>query len=189
MPVRNNFNKRWSKKSLLAIQKHLKKKEQKKKQKNKRIKNESLHIIPEEILPNAKGVYAGRRKDIQDDKNKPRHPEGLYLRSRWEANYGRYLMFLSSKGDIARWEYEPDTFWFENIKRGVRSYLPDFKVWDKAGEEPYYVEVKGQMDSRSATKLKRMAKYYPEIRIDVCDRDTYWEIKRKLSGIIPHWET
>src|SRR5687768_3513242 len=83
-----------------------------------------------------------------------------YFRSRWEANYARYLEWLKTNGEIVSWTHEPKTFWFEKIKRGTRSYLPDFCVIEKNGKEVYY-EVKGYMDSKSKTKIKRMAKYYP----------------------------
>lgn len=120
----------------------------------------------------------GKRKDL----------ENIYFRSSWEANYARYLNYLKSKKLIFKWEFEPDTFWFENIKRGIRSYLPDFKIWDTAYSEPYYVEVKGWMDSKSKTKIKRMKKYYPYIRLDVVEKKQYLEIKNKLSRLIPFWE-
>jgi hypothetical protein len=83
-----------------------------------------------------------------------------YYRSMWEANYARYLEYLKRHHLIMDWEYEPVTFWFESIKRGVRSYKPDFRVTDSDGAVVYH-EVKGFMDTKSATKLKRMSKYYP----------------------------
>ena len=46
-----------------------------------------------------------------------------YYRSRWEANYARYLEWLKQRGEISDWKHEPETFWFEPIKRG-RSQLP-----------------------------------------------------------------
>ena len=61
------------------------------------------------------------------------------------------------QGEILKWEYEPETFWFEKIKRGVRTYTPDFKVTEKDGSIIFH-EVKGYMDARSKTKLKRMKK-------------------------------
>ena len=111
---------------------------------------------------------------------------GLYVRSRWEANYARYLNWLKAKGQIAAWEYEPDTFWFEAIKRGTRSYTPDFKVTENDGRVVYH-EVKGWMDAKSATKLKRMAKYYPEVRVIVIDQAAYQAIA-KWRRLIPDWE-
>tara|TARA_R110000803_G_scaffold95369_3_gene163280 strand:+ start:408 stop:950 length:543 start_codon:yes stop_codon:yes gene_type:complete len=176
--------KRWTEKDIRSI----KKKETKSKRDYIKKKKPPLKNPTEKIGPNAVGVYAGRRPDIQDCQAKT--PEGgLYLRSRWEANYARYLMWLMSRGDIQRWEYEPDTFWFEKIKRGVRSYLPDFKIWETLNDEPYYVEVKGRMDPKSATKLKRMALYHPAIRLSVVSRPEYIEIRNKLSTLIPNWET
>lgn len=142
---------------------------------------------PTAITPNAKGVMAGHRPDIRDCKDK-QNPKGLYLRSQWEANYARYLMWLMDRGDIARWEFEPDTFWFEEIRRGTRSYLPDFKIWKTLDSEPYYVEVKGRWDAKSLTKMKRMAKYYPAIRIEVVDGPVYRKLKEGLSSVIPNWE-
>ena len=120
----------------------------------------------------------GKRSDL----------DGLFFRSSWEANYARYLNFLKSKGLIFKWEFEPDTFWFESIKRGVRSYMPDFKIWDLENSAPYYIEVKGWMDSKSKTKLKRMAKYYPDVRVDLFDAKSYSELKKKMSKIIKGWE-
>lgn len=112
----------------------------------------------------------------------------IYFRSGWEANYCRYLIFLKKEKIIYAWQYEPDTFWFNAIKRGVRSYLPDFKIWEYKGSEPHYIEVKGYMDSKSKTKIKRMAKYYPNVRLSVVGAKEYTEIKNKLGNVIPNWE-
>lgn len=110
-----------------------------------------------------------------------------YYRSRWEANYARYLDWLKQKGEIADWKHEPTTFWFENIKRGVRSYLPDFLVTENNGKQVYH-EVKGWMDPKSKTKLKRMAKYYPDVQILLIDKSAYTALKRALAGLISGWE-
>lgn len=112
---------------------------------------------------------------------------GFYVRSSWEANYARYLKWLQSKGQIFKWEYEPERFEFTAIKRGTRSYLPDFKVWDKEDAKPYYIEVKGWADPKSITKAKRMAKYYPEIEVRTVGKTEYNALK-KWAGMIPHWE-
>lgn len=94
---------------------------------------------------NTPTYHSGTREDL-----------GIYVRSRWEANYARYLNWLKSLGEIRDWKYEPDTFEFADIKRGTRFYTPDFKITEKNGETVYH-EVKGWLDQRSATKLKRMA--------------------------------
>lgn len=111
----------------------------------------------------------------------------IFARSRWEANYGRYLEWLKQHQEISDWEHEPKTFWFEQIKRGSRSYLPDYRVVYSDGREEFH-EVKGWMDSRSRTKLKRMRKYYPEISLVVKDGAWFKANNLKLSAIIPGWE-
>ena len=120
----------------------------------------------------------GKREDL----------DGMYFRSAWEANFARYLNFLVGNGDITKWEYEPDTFEFTEIKRGTRSYTPDFKVFDSEDAEPYYYEVKGWMDAKSKTRLKRMAKYYPDVRVIVFGQKDYTSLKKNLSRILPNWE-
>ena len=111
----------------------------------------------------------------------------IYFRSLWEANYARYLEWLKQRGDIREWEYEPKTFWFEKIKRGVRSYKPDFLVTENNGDRHWH-EVKGWMDDRSRVTLKRMAKYYPEETVKIIDQAVYKSIRLQLLRIIPDWE-
>lgn len=111
-----------------------------------------------------------------------------YYKSLWEINYAKYLEFLKTHGEIIDWEYEPETFWFEGIKRGVRSYLPDFKVYENNNNEVVFHEVKGYMDAKSKTKIKRLAKYHPHIRLEIIDSKKYNKIKSKLCRVIPDWE-
>ena len=103
-----------------------------------------------------------------------------YFRSQWEVNYAKFLEFLKTNKNIKEWEFEPDVFWFNSIKRGVRSYLPDFKVTELNGDIIYH-EVKGWMDTKSKTKLKRMKKYYPNIKLIVIQSEQYKEILKKFS--------
>lgn len=114
--------------------------------------------------------------------------DGMYFRSSWEANYARYLNLLIKCKQLYRWEYEPDTFWFDKIKRGTRSYLPDFKLWDTETSEPYYVEIKGWMDDKSKTKLNRMRIYYPDVKIKLVGEREYKELKAQVSKFIGGWE-
>ena len=107
----------------------------------------------------------------------------IFFRSSWEANYALYLDFLIKQGKIIKWEYEVDTFWFEKIRRGVRSYKPDFKV-TYLNKSIQYHEVKGYMDAKSKTKIKRMAKYYPEITLLVIDQKFYKDIKNKIGKLL-----
>ena len=111
---------------------------------------------------------------------------GLYVRSSWEANYARYLKWLVEQGEIEKWEYEADTFVFHGETRGVITYRPDFKVTDNDGSVVYH-EVKGWMDGPSKTRLARMAKHYPDVRLVVIGQKEYEAIK-KWRGLIPNWE-
>ncbi len=110
----------------------------------------------------------------------------FYSRSKWERNYARYLEWLKQSGEIHDWDYEPKTFWFDKIKRGVVSYKPDFVMWGLNYEAEYY-EVKGYMDPKSRTKLKRMAKYYPDVTVIVIDKPRMAAIA-KWKKLIPGWE-
>ena len=119
----------------------------------------------------------GRRADI----------DNRYFRSAWEANYARYLNFLVAKGEIAGWDFECKTFIFEAIKRGIRSYTPDFKLLMNDGSHVWH-EVKGWMDQPSRTRLARMAKYFPEEKVIVVDATWFRSANKTLPGLIPHWE-
>jgi hypothetical protein len=100
-----------------------------------------------------------------------------YFRSKWEANYALYLDYLIKKKQIKKWEYEVKTFWFEKIKRGVRSYTPDFEITNLDNTIEYH-EVKGWMDKRSTTKLKRIKKYYPQTKMVLIDEPQYKAIMK-----------
>lgn len=110
-----------------------------------------------------------------------------YYRSRWEANYARYLEFLRRAGVILSWRHEPKTFWFEKIRRGVRSYLPDFEVGYPDGRTVYH-EVKGYFDAKSKTKLKRMRKYHPDVEVRVIAAREYRDIRRRIAPMLKGWE-
>ena len=88
-----------------------------------------------------KHTKTGYRKDID-----------LNVRSNWEANFVRVLNAYKIK-----FEFEPTVFSFP-IKRGVKGYTPDFYL--TATDE--WVEMKGYLDSKSKTKIKRFKRYYPK---------------------------
>ncbi len=111
----------------------------------------------------------------------------IYFRSRWEANYGRYLQWLQERGEVLQWEHEPETFWFNGAKRGCMNYLPDFRVRFSDDRVEYH-EVKGWMDSRSAAKIEMMRKNYPETALVVIDSKRYHVIEKMLRWKIVEWE-
>lgn len=120
---------------------------------------------------------SGKRDDL----------DNLFVRSSWEANYARYLNWLKARGEIKSWKYEARTFVFEGIKQGTRTYTPDFEVVNLDASLEYH-EVKGWMDAKSKTRLKRMAKYFPDIKIVLIDAKVYRLLNRQLSRLIPNWE-
>lgn len=110
----------------------------------------------------------------------------FFARSSWEANYGRFLQFQQDHGLIRNWQHEPCTFWFEGIKRGVCSYLPDFRIETNSGTIEFH-EVKGWMDAKSLTKIKRMAKYHPAVTLVVIDQKRYEAISKTARFVVPNW--
>ncbi len=109
-----------------------------------------------------------------------------FYRSRWEYRYALYLEFMKKHKHIVEWEHEPKTFYFEGIKRGTNNYKPDFRVVFPSGNDEW-IEVKGYMDSKSATKIKRMAKYHPDVKLRVIGKEWFKENGSKLKNIISGW--
>lgn len=136
--------------------------------------------INDRLKNNPHSIYSNSKKGMITIADKK-----FFARSGWEANIGAYLQFLKENKEIYDYEHEPETFWFNEIKRGTRSYLPDFKIINN-DKSIYYIEVKGYMDKKSKTKLYRMNKYYPEIKIDLIDEKRYKEIS-KSRALFKYW--
>ena len=114
---------------------------------------------------------------------------GLYVRSSWEASFAHWLRYRHARGEIWGWAYEPVEFWFHEIRRGTRTYLPDFLTWDRTGWA--WSEIKGFNDPKSKTRLKRFKLYYPDeyARLTVYDHNWFHRMIRSgLAGAIPGWE-
>lgn len=109
-----------------------------------------------------------------------------YFKSQWEYRYALYLEFLRLHESILSWEYEPKTFWFKSIKRGCNNYKPDFRIIEKDNTH-FWVEVKGYMDAKSKTKIKRFKKYFPEEKLLLIDAKWFRVNNKKLSGLIKNW--
>jgi hypothetical protein len=134
------------------------------------------HAAQEPGSPAYSNRKSGRRADLDNQ----------YFRSAWEANYARYLNWLVGQGQIKSWRYESVTFWFDKIKRGVRSWKPDFEVTNLDDSVEYH-EVKGWDYPRGKVARRRMALYHPNVRVVLIDEDQYKAI-RKWKGLIPEWE-
>ena len=140
------------------------------KQRDTRIKNGTLNPMVNQSNPYSR-AKGGKREDL----------DNIYFRSSWEANIARYYNFIGVK-----WEFEPKTFIFKDVTRGSVSYTPDFYLPD----QDKWIEVKGWMDGKSKTKLKRFEKQYPEEykKLQLITEKEYKEIKRKVSSFIKNWE-
>jgi hypothetical protein len=103
---------------------------------------EQLYIPGNNSRGNAyKNTKTGFREDI-----------GINVRSNWEANFVRIVNLYK-----ILFEFEPTVFAFP-IKRGTKGYTPDFFL-QQTNE---WIEIKGYLDTKSKTKLKRFKRYYPE---------------------------
>ena len=107
----------------------------------------------------------------------------FYTKSLAEKRFAMYLQYLKEHNEIKDYEYEPETFWFLEIKRGVRSYKPDFKII-RLDDKHFFVEIKGYMDAKSATKIKRFAKYYPQETLKVIKSEWVSKNAAILKGLI-----
>ena len=140
------------------------------KQRETKIKNNTLNPMKNQSNPYSR-TKSGKRADLNN----------TYFRSSWEANMARFYNYLG-----VEWQFEPKTFIFSNITRGSVSYTPDFYL----PKEDKWVEVKGWMDGKSKTKLKRFKKQYPEEykKLQIITEKEYNEIKRKVAPYIKNWE-
>lgn len=110
----------------------------------------------------------------------------FFARSKWEANYARFLQWLKTRGSILEWEHESEVFFFE-IEAGNMSYMPDFKVTLKSGIIEYR-EVKGWMDERSIEKIRLMGEVHPTLKLRLIRGDWFSRNARRLQRIIEEWE-
>jgi hypothetical protein len=110
----------------------------------------------------------------------------MYLKSLWEKRYCLYLSFMKKHKHIVDYSYEPETFWFDGIRRGVTNYKPDFCVHFPSGNKEYF-EVKGYETSKDRTKYKRMAKYHPNVVLRVIDGKWFKANSPILKKVLPNW--
>lgn len=104
---------------------------------------------------------------------------GHYVRSRWEANYARYLLSSGST-----YQYEPHRFTIRLADETEHTYTPDFLV-----DGAHYVEVKGffRRTTRQAEIVEAARSQLPLPLIVVQNAD-YRAIERQHAGGISEWE-
>jgi hypothetical protein len=127
-------------------------------------------------VPDYTRIRRGKRDDLGD----------IHFRSAWEANYARYLTHLKETGQIVDWEFEPQSFVFSGVSRGVVYYLPDFRITHLDGTQEY-VEVKGRETPKDRTKWKRMRSHYPAVKLRIVGQVEYRKLCQDF-GNLPHWE-
>jgi uncharacterized protein YhfF len=108
------------------------------------------------------------------------------FRSHWEVNFAHYLEHLKKEKVITDWDYEPQVFYFDGIRRGTTNYTPDFKLIYPGGRHEWR-EVKGWMSPQDKTKLKRMQKFFPEETIKIIDGEWFKKNGPALSVIVRGW--
>lgn len=119
----------------------------------------------------AKRVVEGRHTAYRG-RGGIREDIGLYVRSRWEANFARVLLYQGKE-----FEYEPEAFQLASGK----SYVPDFKVGD------VYYEVKGYLTSSAREKMKEFCEQYSHIQLKILGPDEYNELHSVYGGLV-NWE-
>lgn len=135
---------------------------------------------------------------------------GIYLRSRLEANTGALLLFLGFQqwcdksttppleGKHFAYEWKKYRLDYKRGKEGERTlwYLPDWHVWDNGRLTLW--ESKGLLDARSKRLLTLMEKQHREIPVELItleelDRrkaETLYKVRRagQKTQDIPYWQ-
>lgn len=112
-----------------------------------------------------------------------------YFRSRWEANYARYLNYLISIGEpILKWEYEPERFNFSKVRTKPYYYTPDFCIIFTDNHREYH-EIKGWDYGNGQKARRRFRKYFPQHRLILRNKVWYSSLfKKGVDKVIPNWE-
>jgi hypothetical protein len=117
-------------------------------------------------------------KPAKHGKHSFRNDLGHYCRSKWEANYCRYLLWGNQK-----YVYEPKTF-IITLPNGTKAtYTPDFLV---DGKE--WHELKGWENRSELKKWKFFQEQYPNEKFVFINRDNYKNLQNLYQYIIPNWE-
>lgn len=97
------------------------------------------------------------------------------FKSSWEKNVAKALQELKDSGSIKDWWYEKYHFNFDDQKRGIRSYCPDFNVLLISGGL-LHIEVKGWQIGRSMKQIEMFKSRYPDEKFYLIDKEEYGKI-------------
>jgi hypothetical protein len=129
-------------------------------------KNNPMYGRRGKNAPNYGGKYRGKqgyRNDLPHN-----------VRSRWEANFARVMLY-----EGIDYEWEPQTFELTNGS----TYTPDF--YDNTNN--CFWEVKAVWTEKSLSKFNQFKKDYPDYDIKVLDKKKYYEMHEKYANVI-NWE-
>lgn len=102
-----------------------------------------------------------------------------FFRSRWEANYARYLRHIK-----ATYAYEPERFTIALPDGTTHGYTPDFLV-----NGTHYVEIKGWMrPERRQAEVIRAAQHQLPKPLMLLSKDSYDQLTRQYGKVIEGWE-
>lgn len=160
------------------------------------IRNKQVDIV----LMEDDGIISKRKSGnaYQHTKTGFRKDINLNVRSSWEANFVRVLNLYK-----INFKFEPTVFPFP-IKRGTKGYTPDFYLSD----HDEWIEIKGYLDDKSKTKLKRFKRYFPDefekltcviskyssdaksflFDLEVANIIFYEDIRDSYSNFLIYWE-
>lgn len=88
------------------------------------------------------------------------------FRSKAEFKVADYLQLLKTSYLIKDWAYEQTKFCFPDKDNPVMTWLVDFDVLENDGSF-YYIEYKGYVEPSVKRKLNLLAKYRPEVKLDM----------------------
>lgn len=97
------------------------------------------------------------------------------FKSSWEVEIAQRLQSLVDNGYIREWKYESKHFNFDDMKRGIRSYCPDFEVRLLDGD-CIYLEVKGWKMPKSMKRIDMFIERYPNVKFYLIDDKEYGKI-------------
>lgn len=97
------------------------------------------------------------------------------FKSTWEVEIAKRLQILLDNGTICWWGYESKHFDFQDMKRGIRSYCPDFEV-ELIDKTHLYIEVKGWKIPKSMKRIEMFKERYPKVKFYLIDEKEYGKI-------------
>ena len=125
-----------------------------------------------------KGWENGRKLPINNNPQGGfRNDLGHYVRSRWEANICRLLLFLNKE-----YQYESKSFIIIDKNSIKHSYTPDIRITNTN----IFIEIKGRQIGIKKHELFR--KQYPEYFLGFINLYKYNIFKRKYKDIVYNWE-